>query len=190
MKFLVVLFIVLYSYAAIRYHFGKELGLSALLYVFNKAVAWWCASVLLLSLFSVNKLQKLGLSKRATGLCGYAVALCHILLTIFILSPTFYPRFYSGGILNMHGWISITLGILSILLFSFPLLATVQDKSQSWYYTLGRYGIILNISHVFSIGFLTWFPLTDWPMYLPPITLIFVFQGLLVLLSRHLKFNY
>jgi hypothetical protein len=117
MKFLLVLFLFLYSYAAIRYHIGKELGPTAFLYVFNKALAWWCASVLLMSLLPLDKLKQFGLSKKATGLFGYAVALVHILVTFYLLSPVYYPKFFTLGELNIHGWTSISIGLLSFFLF-------------------------------------------------------------------------
>jgi hypothetical protein len=185
MKFLLVLFLVLYGYASIRYHIGKELGYSAILFVLNKALAWWCASVLLISLLPHDKLQRFGLTKRATGLFGYTVALVHILVTFYLLSPSNYPKFFTLGALNIHGWTSVSIGFLSLFFFSFPLFATWKKYTAHQFFKLGRLGVLFNVSHVFSIGFDTWFPADTWPYYLPPITLIFVIQALLILLYRY-----
>ncbi len=186
MKFLLVLFLFLYSYAAIRYHIGKELGPTAFLFVFNKALAWWCASVLLLSLLPLDKLKRFSLTKRATGLFGYTVALIHVFVTFYILSPVYYPKFFTLGELNIHGWTSISIGFLSLFFFSFPLFATWKNYTTHQFFKLGRLGVLLNISHVFSIGFDTWFPADTWPYHLPPITLIFVIQALLIIVYRYI----
>lgn len=186
MRFLIVLFLTLYSYAAIRYHLGKHHGITEFLFVINKALAWWCATMLLLSIFSNETLGKISLTKRATGLYGYAVALIHICLTIYLLNPIYYPNFFSGNSINFSGWISILFGVLSIIFFSFPLVATWRNLADRKLYKLGRLGILLNVSHVFSIGFGKWFPAAEWPLYLPPITLLFVVQALLLFVYRYL----
>ena len=186
MKFLLVLFLVLYGYASIRYHIGKELGYSAILFVLNKALAWWCASVLLISLLPHDKLQRFGLTKRATGLFGYTVALVHILVTFYLLSPSNYPKFFTLGALNIHGWTSVSIGFLSLFFFSFPLFATWKKYTAHQFFKLGRLGVLFNVSHVFSIGFDTWFPADTWPYHLPPITLIFVIQALLIIVYRYI----
>lgn len=185
MKFLLALFLLLYSYAAVRYHLGKELGLSAFLYVFNKALAWWSASVLLLSILPNDKLKRMGLTKRATGSYGYTVAMVHILVAFYLLSPKYYPQFFDGEELNFHGWASISIGFLSLLFFSFPLIATWKNYSARHFFKLGRFGVLLNILHVFSIGVYNWFPASAWPFYLPPITLIFVTLALSLLFYRY-----
>ena len=185
MKFFLILFSILYSYAVLRYHFGKNISSESFLYVLNKGIAWTCASMLLLSVLPNNKLNVIGLTRRATGLIGYSVALIHVVITLVVFNQAYYPGFYSSNMINIHGWMNIFIGILSLICFSFPLFASFYNSKNSWYYSIGRYGVLLNISHVFSIGFLNWFPLSTWPCYLPPITMIFVCQGITILFYRY-----
>lgn len=187
-KVILVLFLTFYGYAIIRYHIGKNLtGLMAFFFVLNKAFAWTAGTLLILSILPTLFLEKYKLKRRAIGTFAYVIALIHINSSILLLSEKFYPKFYSHSYLNSDGWFYITLGALSILSFTIPLIASklnMQDGHPM--YRFGRYGILLNLSHVTAIGFKGWLSYQDWPYYMPPITLLFVFSGLLILGFRYL----
>jgi hypothetical protein len=100
-----------------------------------------------------------------------------------ILNPDLYPKFYSNSELNNDGYTTIFLGLSSLLLFSLPLYASLQKRETLQHlYRFGRFGIYLNILHVTSIGAKGWFIPTNWPYFMPPITLIFVAQAALIIL--------
>lgn len=187
-KVILVLFLTFYGYAIIRYHIGKNLtGLMAFFFVLNKAFAWTAGTLLILSILPTLFLEKYKLKRRAIGTFAYVIALIHINSSILLLSEKFYPKFYSHSYLNSDGWFYITLGALSILSFTIPLIASKLNMQDGHFmYRFGRYGILLNLSHVTAIGFKGWLSYQDWPYYMPPITLLFVFSGLLILGFRYL----
>lgn len=187
-KVILVLFLTFYGYAIIRYHIGKNLtGLMAFFFVLNKAFAWTAGTLLILSILPTLFLEKYKLKRRAIGTFAYVIALIHINSSILLLSEKFYPKFYSHSYLNSDGWFYITLGALSILSFTIPLIASELNMQDGHFmYRFGRYGILLNLSHVTAIGFKGWLSYQDWPYYMPPITLLFVFSGLLILGFRYL----
>jgi len=187
-KLITFLFLFFYGYAIIRYHIGKELyGLMEFYFVFNKAFAWTAGTLLLLSVLPTNFLDKYKISRRGIGTFGYSIALIHITSSILLLSEKFYPKFYTNASLNTDGWLYISLGICSILLFTIPLIASkINLPNGHFLYQFGRYGILLNLSHVFAIGFKGWLKFKDWPFFMPPITLLFFVSGLVILVFRYL----
>jgi hypothetical protein len=187
-KVILVLFLTFYGYAIIRYHIGKNIsGLMAFFFVLNKAFAWTAGTLLILSILPSYFLEKYKLKRRAIGLFAYTIALIHINSSILLLNEKFYPNFYSHSCLNLNGWLYITLGVLSILLFTIPLIASKLNLPEGHFmYRFGRYGILMNLAHVAAIGFKGWLSYQDWPYFMPPITLLFVFSGLLILGLRYL----
>lgn len=185
-KLVLILFLIFYSYAALRYHVGKEMhGWKAFFVVLNKAIAWLAGSLLTLSLLKQTFWDRYNLKRRILGTTGYWFALVHILVSIVLLDPKFYPKFYSLGGIGSMGWTYIAMGVLSILFFSVPLYASLKNVPQSSkLYHFGRYGILMNLVHVFLIGFSGWLDFKAWPIYLPPITLIFVTQIIAVFIYR------
>jgi len=187
-KLIFVLFLTFYGYAIIRYHIGKNLiGLMEFFFVLNKAFAWTAGTMLALSILPSYFLEKYKLKRRAIGTFAYTIALIHINSSILLLNEKFYPKFYSNSYLNTDGWFYISLGALSILLFSIPLIASKLNLPEGYFmYRFGRYGILMNLSHVTAIGFKGWLSYQDWPYYMPPITLLFVLSGLVILGFRYL----
>ena len=159
----------------------------AFFFVLNKAFAWTAGTLLILSILPSYFLEKYKLKRRAIGLFAYTIALIHINSSILLLNEKFYPNFYSHSCLNLNGWLYITLGVLSILLFTIPLIASKLNLPEGHFmYRFGRYGILMNLAHVSAIGFKGWLSYQDWPYFMPPITLLFVFSGLLILGLRYL----
>ncbi len=185
---LLSIFLLLYAYAAIRYHIGKEqLDFIYFPFVFNKALAWTAGTFFVMSVVPNAILQRASLSRREVGVWGYRLATIHIIGSILLLEPTLYPKFYSGGELNLDAWRNIAFGACSIIIFSFPMRASIQNApSEDWKYRLGRWGIAFNLAHVASIGFSGWLKVETWPLFMPPITLLFVSFGIAMLIYRYL----
>lgn len=182
-RFIFFIFLIFYSYAAIRYHLGKDLvGFKETIFVLNKALAWTAGTLFMLTLLPQKKLDGFLVQRRQLGTWAYGLALVHIILIILILNPELYPKFYSDSKLNFQGWTTIFLGIGSILLFSLPLYASLKKSEElSHLYRFGRYGIYLNILHVTSIGASGWFLPSTWPYFMLPITLIYVTQAFVLI---------
>lgn len=187
-KLILVLFFTFYGYAIIRYHIGKNLiGWMEFFFVLNKSFAWTAGTLLTMSVLPSYFLEKYKLKRRAIGTFAYAITLIHINSSILLLNDKFYPKFYSNSYLNSDGWLYIFLGALSILLFTIPLIASKLNIPEGHFmYRFGRYGILMNLAHVTAIGFKGWLSYQDWPYYMPPITLLFVFSGLLIFGFRYL----
>jgi len=187
-KLISSLFFIFYAYAVIRYHIGKELiGLMEFFFVLNKAFAWTAGTMLLLSILPSFYLEKYCVTRRALGTFGYAIGLIHINSSILLLDEKFYPKFYTNAQLNSDGWFFIFLGVCSILLFTIPLIASKLNLPEgNRLYTFGRYGILMNLAHVTAIGFKGWLKFQDWPYFMPPITLLFVLNGVIILGFRYL----
>lgn len=170
MKHLIFLFCLLYSYAVIRYHIGKELGFEYVFFVFNKAIAWTAATCLGLSTLTLEKPYP---SKRFFGIGSFMISIFHICLTLILAIVGFYPDYYnSNGISNL-GLIVLITGILTILLMVFPLLTSLfPNKFPKIWIKLGKFALIINIFHPIIIGFKNWWVPINWPLLLPPITLL------------------
>ncbi|NBR13992.1 MAG: hypothetical protein EBQ94_05545 [Flavobacteriales bacterium] len=186
-KLFVFLFITYYAYAIVRYHIGKDLlGVKEFFFVLNKAIAWTAGTFLLLSLLPSYFLEKYTIKRRAIGTFGYTIALIHILSSILLLDPILYAKFYSNDVLSVNGWTFIVIGALSAFLFTLPLIASLRKLApDNVLYRFGRYGVLLNLLHVGAIGINSWMDLSKWPFYLPPITLIFVLEGIAVIVYRY-----
>lgn len=190
-KLIGIVFFTFYSYAVVRYHVGKEMfGLLEFYFVLNKAFAWTAGTLLLLTILPPNYLAKYHLSRRGIGTFAYTIALIHINSSILLLSEKFYPKFYTNQFLNADGWFFIALGSCSILLFTLPLIASFKNlPSGHVLYKFGRFGILFNLAHVMAIGYSGWLKFNDWPFYLPPITLLFSINVILMLLFKKYLFN-
>lgn len=179
MRYLILLFCLLYSYAIIRYHIGKELGFEYLFFVINKAISWTAATCLGLSVLTLKKPYP---SKRFFGISSFALSLFHICLTLILAVLGFFPDYYfSSGISNLGLLILIT-GILTILLMIFPLLTSFfpANYPKAWI-KLGKFALFVNILHPLIIGIKNWWTPGNWPLFLPPITLLAVLNYAIIL---------
>ena len=186
-KLFVFLFITYYAYAIVRYHIGKEiLGVKEFFFVLNKAIAWTAGTLLLLSLLPSYLLEKYKIQRRAIGTYGYMIALIHITSSIILLDPILYSKFYTESQISSDGWLFIALGILSILFFSLPLIASLKNlPNEHSLYRFGKYGVFINLMHVSAIGISGWFHVSTWALGMPPITLIFFLEGIAVIVYRY-----
>lgn len=184
-----VLFIFFYIYALVRYQVGMELWeFWDYIYTINKALAWLAGTLLGMTLFKDEVLNKYKLTRKTLGVSGYFLAIFHITLSFCLLSPTYYSSFFENGILNGNGYTNIVIGVLSFSFFSLALFGSIQWL-PSTYIRFGKIGVILNFMHVFNIGFLHWFPINEWLLFMPPITLIFILELLLIFGLRYLFLN-
>jgi hypothetical protein len=188
---LFLIFVLLYAYAAIRYHVAKEqIDFIHFPFVLNKAIAWTAGTLFVLSILPDKILQKFQLGRRVVGVWGYRLAVVHILASILLLCPELYPKFYTETTLNSAGWRHILFGASSIALFTVPLWASWKNAPNNDYrYRFGRWGILMNLVHVASIGASGWLKVDTWPWLMPPITLLFVGFGVFVVILRYTRYS-
>jgi hypothetical protein len=170
---------ILYSYAAIRYHIGKEMGVDYFFFVFNKAIAWTSATYLGLSLL---KLKAHFPTKKTLGISSFILGLFHISMTFVLVYLGFFPKYYDAQAISNEGFLILISGGLTFLIMVFPLLASTfpTNYPNSWL-KLGKFALLINIFHPVIIGIKNWWIPGNWPLFLPPITLLtIVIYGVLL----------
>ncbi len=180
-----LLFLLFYSYALLRYHFGKGLGQEEILFVLNKAFAWTAGTCFAFTLLPKKCFPNTVSYRKQFGLVGYSFSFLHITANIILINATNYPLLFDANKLNFHGWQLIILGILTISCFSLPLIATIiKQPAGSLLYKFGKIGVFTSIIHVSIVGIHGWFTPLEWPYYLPPITLLFVITASTIVIFR------
>lgn len=184
------IFILLYSYAVLRYHFGKNVPWSEWYYILNKAFAWTGFTLICLSVLQQKWLDNLKTTRRELGVLGFCFVIIHAVSVLFLFNPEHYPKFYSGQEINSLGWIIISIGLLSMLSFSLPFIAAMKSTpATSRVFKLGKIGVLISVFHPLLIGYSGWFSPGSWPYFMPPITLLAVLFCLLVFMIRLLTNN-
>lgn len=157
----ILIFILCFSYALIRYVVFKGEGLEHVpLYILNKGLA--LTSVILLGISFLAKQRE---NKKIFGQAGVGVAVVHTAIVFLLLGPAYYPDFFgSAGKLAFKSELSLLSGMLALSLFS---LAAFTHKRILMYSAL-----VAVLLHVAIMGYAKWFRFSDWPGRLPPITLL------------------
>lgn len=183
-----LLFTGFYSYAVLRYHVSGKTEWKEWFFVLNKSFAWTAFILLSLTILKPKTLEKIQLNRRVLGLTGYGFAIVHLISVLFLFSEVHYPKFFTDSDLNLRGLLSISAGSIAILLFTLPFIASVKKLSiDSPLYKFGKYGVAISILHPFFIGFSGWVSPFDWPLCLPPITLLAFLSGVSFFLIRKFK---
>jgi hypothetical protein len=112
----------------------------------------------------------------------------HILLSLLVFSPHYFPDFFADSKLSLTGNLSMFFGVLAIGI----LLALTNKKSfQELNLTMSNKKNMASIfflaisMHVLVMGFNGWIKPHTWPGHLPPITLVaFIVTLLTVFLIR------
>lgn len=184
-RFTIALFSLLYSYAILRYHIGKSVSWNDWFFILNKAIAWMGFSLIVLSVLQEKVLLKIKLNRRSLGITGFAFSLAHAISVLCLFNEEHFPKFYTSHSINIIGWISISIGFFSIVIFSFPFVAALKKMpNKSEIFKLGKIGVMISLFHPLMIGFTGWFKPWEWPLYLPPITLLAVVFGVVILILR------
>ena len=168
-----VLFICL-SYSILRYNIYSDVPWIDLpLFVFNKSLA--LCSLILFAHFQYSKSKPNSGEKKYLREYAIIFIVLHILISVLILNPEYYPKFFLLQKLNITGVLSIFFGILA-----FGLLLPLINKNgfreiYNRFKSKQNVAIIfftLTAAHVVIMGIKGWFEPSTWPGGLPPITLL------------------
>jgi DMSO/TMAO reductase YedYZ heme-binding membrane subunit len=189
-------------YATVRYNIFKGVDpIHFPLYIVNKIFSISGIFFLALS-YSVTKLKWLRLGDRNSkmrfakfsGLAGFSLAAMHVFISMIIISPEYYPKFYSDSMLNLKGELSMLMGVLSIYCFSIPAIATIPFMQETvgikkWQkrQRIGYLGLLTALLHGAIMGFSGWLEVHEWPGYLPPITMLCVVIAAVPLILKLLR---
>jgi len=140
---------------------------------------------------SLDKKEKAHWMKSA-GLLGFSLSAMHVIMTLMILNPLYYPKLFEGEMLNLTGELSLLMGVLSLFFFTIPAITTIPFMQEAvgikkWQkrQRIGYFGLLTALLHVVIMGFAGWLKVSTWPGYLPPITLI---SALIAIVPLYLKF--
>ena len=176
-------------YAVIRYNIVGDVPWNQFpIFIVNKATAF--SGVILLGLAGINNSVE---NRHRLGLFASACVSLHCLLSLMLLSTSnFDDKFFHiadntfttiGGFALLCG----ALGMLGQAVLWRRSINTVPNSSPSLISGLGRILLLLAAAHVLLIGFRTWSQWSQWPGYLPPITLIVFIIAIGLVIAIHYK---
>jgi hypothetical protein len=170
-------------YAVARYNiFGEVAWANVPAYVSNKALSWTGLVLFGLSLVSRDKADRRGYGTLAVAATG-----THVLMSLLVLNPAYFAKFYGeGGRLNGIGEASMLAGVAGATLLG-ALFAANLNGGQSgaslrsgW----GRAVLCCSALHVLIMGAAGWLTPAQWPGYFPPISLLSFLTAIYFLYRR------
>lgn len=204
MKKTVTIFLIVlglsFLYAIVRYNFVRSVPFDNIpLYISNKAIAL-SATILIglsfllgpLARFWPNQLVPHLPLRKHLGVFGFVLAALHAVMSLILLTPAYYPRFFTeDGRLNFIGETSMLFGVLAFLVFagitvtSLPPVEKQMDQAQ-WKFVqrLGYLAYVFVLLHVAVMGFRGWFRPESWQYGLVSISLISALFIIFVLVMR------
>lgn len=189
-------------YAIIRYNLVRNVPFDNIpLFIANKAIAL-SATILIglsfllgpLARFWPNQFVAHLLLRKHLGVLGFGLATLHAVMSLILLTPAYYPRFFAeGGRLNFIGETSMLFGILAFLVFAGITITSLppvekQMHPNQWKFVqrLGYLAYVFVLIHVAIMGYRGWFRPESWQYGLASISLIAVLFIIFVLVMRTL----
>jgi len=189
-------------YAGVRYHVVQGTPLAqAPLYILNKAISLGGLAFLAMS-YLVGKVAGLRWDDRRLrlivtkfcGLMGVSLIVAHVLMSLALMGPAYYAKFYAATKFNITGELSLSLGVFALWCFSIPAITSLpymyeELGADRWLRSqrIGYAGLLLAAGHVFVMGILGWLRPGDWPAALPPITALAFVVAMVPLVLRLVK---
>lgn len=164
------LFLVALIYAVVRYNiFGDVAWANIPVFVTNKAISWAG-----LALFGLSVVTRDTSDRRGYGTLAAAAILTHVALSVMVLSPAYFSKFFgASGRMNGVGEVAMLAGVLAAVVLCGLFMANSRPHQggtslrAGW----GRAVLWFSVLHVVVMGFPGWLAPSTWPGYLPPITL-------------------
>src|SRR3989338_7892142 len=71
-------------------------------------------------------------TRKYFGLFGFGLAAMHVIISLLIFSPAYYPKFFAeSGKLNMTGELSLLFGVLAFFIFLAAALTSIPSIASS-----------------------------------------------------------
>ncbi len=187
-------------YAIIRYHLAGDVAWAHFpLFIFNKATSL-AAVFFVASSYLVGKVIHWHDHDKALrlvvikfcGLMGFFLAGVHALLSLSLLSPAYYAKYFDpDGRLNLEGELALVVGVVALFLLMAPAITTlpmmpkaIGGKRWKRSQRLGYVALILVVVHLVALGLEGWLAPAGWNGGLPPISLVAVLAALVPLLVK------
>jgi len=188
LRWLALLLGVPMTYAIVRYHILSGVDWSHFpLFIANKgaslaAVFFIATSYLIgktIRVYEGNAEKRLILIKFC-GLIGFSLASIHTLMSLLLLSPHYYPKFFlESGKMNLTGELSIVFGVLSLWCLAVTAITSLPFMyeavgAERWQrgQRIGYLSLALAGAHVLVMGFSGWLAPGGWHGGLPPVSLV------------------
>lgn len=197
-----IVFIATMLYAIVRYNVVRSVPIDNIpLYIFNKAVAL-SATILIglsyllgpLARFWPHQFTQHLYLRKHLGVFGFGIAALHAVISLILLTPAYYPRFFNAdGKLTFIGESSMLFGVLAFVIFasitvtSLPSVEKNMDQSK-WKFIqrLGYLAYVFVLAHVALMGFRGWFRPDSWQYGMASISLVSALFIIFVLIMRML----
>ncbi len=187
-------------YAIIRYHLAGDVAWAHFpLFIFNKATSL-AAVFFVASSYLVGKVIHWHDHDKALrlvvikfcGLVGFFLAGIHALLSLSLLSPAYYGKYFDpDGRLNLEGEVAMVVGVVALFMLMGPAITTLPMMpkaigGQRWKRNqrLGYVALLLVVVHLVALGLEGWLAPGGWNGGLPPISLVAVLAALIPLLAK------
>ena len=163
-------------YATARYNVFKDVPWSDWpTYTLNKAFAL-CALVLVL--LSVVRARRAGGDSTApTMYMARVFGFTHVILSLTLLSPAYYERFFAQGKLTAAAGVSMLLGAVAAAAMAVDKRTRGNQDTSGAARNLATLAVVVGL-HAMLQGFAGWFAPSEWPGRMPPITLLSFLLGL------------
>lgn len=173
-----LLFAASLTYTIFRYViFGPETPYQIPLFLMNKAVSIVATFAFLFAAWAHWKADHANLV--AWGRVAMHAAGLHILLSLCLLSPGYYAKFFAGERMNLVGEISMYFGALTA--YAFYLINRYKAKERLCL-MLSIFAGAMLLGHLIAMGWGGWMKPWDWHGGLPPISLVTAVGALAALL--------
>ena len=165
------LFVCCFSYAIVRYNvFGDVHPSHIPSFIFNKAVAFSAIFALLFAALAGRRSKPVE-SRNWFSFFKAATAV-HILLSLAMMSPIYYPKIFQDGRLSFFGELALLFGVLGIFMFWSKKIVEYDSPATLEWIKLGAIAALA--LHQLFLGLFGWLKPQGWSAYgyMPPITLV------------------
>ena len=163
-------------YATARYNVFKGVPWNDWpIYTLNKAFA--LSALFLLVLPVVRKRSAKGHSDAPTMYMASVFGSMHVVLSLILLSPAYYEKFFVQGKLTAAAGSSMVLGALAAAVMAVGKGMRGDQDPGGGLRNLAILAFVVGL-HAMLQGFAGWFAPSTWPGMMPPITLISFLLGL------------
>ena len=176
------------TYAIVRYHVVSGVDWSHFpLFITNKGVS--LAAVFFIGISYLigkalriykNDSEKRLILIKFCGLIGFSLASIHVLMSLVLISPSYYPKLFSEmGKMNLTGELSLVFGVLSMWCLAVTAITSLPFMyeavgAERWQrgQRMGYLSLMLTAGHVLVMGFAGWLAPAGWHGGLPPVSLV------------------
>ena len=178
-------------YSIVRYNIFKNVPWSDFpVFIFNKSIA---LTIIFLMFYYRTSISRKNLAVEPVWSFMYVLVFTHMILSLSILEPSYFSKFYMDGHLNLTGSLSILTGVIAFMGFSVMgflkllIKIKVDFTIDKWFLSGLKFtNIFFVMAHVFIMGIKGWISPSEWPGYLLPISLVaFIVCLISVVVTRY-----